>query len=1033
MADEGFKRKLAAILCADVIGYSRLMRDDEEATVRDIAAHRVLISGIIQQHHGRVVDSPGDNILAEFASVVDAVNGAIKIQAEIKRNNADTPADRRMEFRIGINLGDVIEEEERIYGDGVNIAARVEGLASAGGIAVSGTVYEHIKDKLSLGYHFLGEQDVKNIPEPVRVYRLLTEPEDAGKLIGVEKKASKKGWLWAAAAAVVVAVVGLGIWQFYLRPPPLEPASVEKMAFPLPEKPSIAVLPFDNLSGDQSQDYVADGISEGIISSLSKIPDMLVIARNSTFVYKGKAVKVNQVAEELGVKYVLEGSVQRSGENLRVTAQLVNALEGHHLWSEKYDRNTKDLFAVQDDITRNIVIALQVELTEGEQARVWHNTTDNLEAWGYATRGIALFQQYTKEKNAKARELFKQAVELDPNYAFAWNSLAWTYLLDFRYGWGDSRAESMKKGIDFVKKASALDDSQPEVHLFWNVAYLFQGHYEKAIAEGKQAIKLGPSNATSHILQSMALHFAGNFDESIFHANKAMRLSPYYPTWYLKYIAMSYCMSGEYEKALASLKKAIERAKAEGSQLVPPQIHLVHTYVGLGQIKEAKALADAVLTLDPNFSLKSWQKSLFYKNPEDLDRHLNALRKAGLPDNPPLTLPDKPSIAVLAFDNLSGDPEQEFFSDGISEEIINALSKTDKLFVIARNSSFTYKGKPVNVKQIARELGVRYVLEGSVRKSGDRVRVTSQLIDTTTGHHLWSERYDRDLKDIFTVQDEITMKIITALQVELTDGEQMRVWATRFKTLDVQLKAMEMLSLWQEGTHESVMRFGQMAQELIDKEPQLSVGYRTLGWYHWWLALTGKSPKENMKKALELAQKAISLDNFDGMSHGLLGSIYLRMRQHEKAIEVGKRAVELDPNGAHVHLFLGQTFHFTGRPDEAIVYLNKAVRLNPFPPYMYLNALGRCYLQKGEYEKALIEFKKAHQRAPKSGMCHILLAITYSLLGQEEGARASAAKAVEVFPFASIELFSKTMPYKNQADLKLQIDALRKAGFPEKS
>jgi len=696
MADEGFKRKLAAILSADVIGYSRLMRDDEEATVRNIAAHRLLISDIVQQHHGRVVDSPGDNVLAEFASVVDAVNGAIKIQEEIKRSNADTPVDRRMEFRIGINLGDVIEEEERIYGDGVNIAARVEGLAADGGIAISGTVYEHIKEKLSLGYHYLGEQDVKNISEPVRVYRLLTEPNDAGKMIGEEKPKSRKSrYLAFGAIGLIILVVGIFvIWNNYFRTK-IEPASVEKMAFPLPDKPSIAVLPFDNLSGDQTQDYVADGLSEGIISSLSKIPDMLVIARNSTFVYKGKAVKVNQVAEELGVKYVLEGSVQKSGENLRVTAQLVDALEGHHLWSERYDRNTKDLFSVQDDITRNIVIALQVELTEGEQARVWHNTTENLEAWGYATKGIALFQQYTKEKNAKARELFKQAVELDPNYAFAWNSIAWTHLVDFRYGWGDSRAESMKRGIEIAKKASALDDTQPEIHLFWNVAYLFQRQYEKAVDEGKLAIKLEPSNATGHMLQSMALHFAGNFEESIFHINKAMRLSPYYPTVYLKYLAMSYCMAGEYEKAVAPLKKVIERAKVEGSQLVPPHIHLVHTFVGLGQIEEAKTLADTVLKLDPNFSLKYWQKTLFYKNPEDLDRHLTALRRAGLPDEPPLPLPDKPSIAVLAFDNLSGDPEQEYFSDGISENIITALSKVSELFVIARNSSFTYKGKPV--------------------------------------------------------------------------------------------------------------------------------------------------------------------------------------------------------------------------------------------------------------------------------------------------------------------------------------------------
>jgi adenylate cyclase len=270
MAEEGFKRKLTAILSADVIGYSRLMRDDEEATVRDIAAHRVLITEIIQQHNGRVVDSPGDNILAEFASVVDAVNGAIKIQREIKESNIGIHQDRRMEFRIGINLGDVIEEEGRIYGDGVNIAARVEGLASAGGISISGTVYEHVKDKLSLGYHYLGEQEVKNIPEPVRIYRLLTEPQDAGKMIGEEKAKSKK-WLWAASGAIALIIIVIGtfaIWNYFFRPS-FEPASIEKMAFPLPDKPSIAVLPFDNLSKDKADAYIADGLSENIISSLS--------------------------------------------------------------------------------------------------------------------------------------------------------------------------------------------------------------------------------------------------------------------------------------------------------------------------------------------------------------------------------------------------------------------------------------------------------------------------------------------------------------------------------------------------------------------------------------------------------------------------------------------------------------------------------------------------------------------------------------------------------------------------------------------
>ena len=355
MADEGFKRKLTAILSADVIGYSRLMRDDEEATVRDLAAHRVLITEIIQQHNGRVVDSPGDNILAEFPSVVDTVNGAIKIQDEIKKSNTGIPEDRRMEFRIGINLGDVIEEEERIYGDGVNIAARVEGLAAGGGIAISGTVYEHIKDKLSLGYHYLGKQDVKNIPEPVHVYQILTEPEAAGKVIGAGKaKASK--WRLAALGALALIVLLAGtllIWNYYWRVQ-IEPAPLDKIAFPSTDKPSIAVLPFNNLSDDPEQEYFADGMTDDLITALSKISGIFVISRNSVFTFKGKPIKMEVIAEELKVQFVLEGSIRRAENAIRVNAQLIDAKTDHHLWAEKYDGRIEDIFSVQDNITQKI-------------------------------------------------------------------------------------------------------------------------------------------------------------------------------------------------------------------------------------------------------------------------------------------------------------------------------------------------------------------------------------------------------------------------------------------------------------------------------------------------------------------------------------------------------------------------------------------------------------------------------------------------------------------------------------------------------
>jgi TolB-like protein/class 3 adenylate cyclase len=367
MSAEKFKRKLAAILSADVKGYSRLMGEDEEGTIRTLNAYKEVMTGFIRKHEGRVVGTAGDSVLAEFASVVDAVRCAVAIQEELKDRNKDLPEDRRMEFRIGINLVDVVEEGETIYGDGVNIAARLESLAEAGGICISGTAYDQIKNKLAFSYDYVGEQAVKNIKEPVRVYKVRMEPEVASPKVGREKKIGGKRLSRAAMAIIVVIVIAGAVilYQFVLcpSPPKMEVASKEKMAYPLPDVPSIAVLPFVNTSEDPKQEFLCDAMTEDIITALSKVPRLVVIARNSTSTYKGKAVKVKQVSEELGVRYVLEGSLQRSGDRVRITAQLIDALTGHHLWAERYERDMKDIFALQDEITIKILTGVQVKLT----------------------------------------------------------------------------------------------------------------------------------------------------------------------------------------------------------------------------------------------------------------------------------------------------------------------------------------------------------------------------------------------------------------------------------------------------------------------------------------------------------------------------------------------------------------------------------------------------------------------------------------------------------------------------------------------
>jgi adenylate cyclase len=378
---------------------------------------------------------------------------------------------------------------------------------------------------------------------------------------------------------------------------------------------------------------------------------------------------------------------------------------------------------------------------------------------------------------------------------------------------------------------------------------------------------------------------------------------------------------------------------------------------------------------------------------------------------------------------MSDDPEQEYFTDGITEEIITALSKIQDLFVIARNSTFTYKGKPVKVKQVAEEFGVRYVLEGSVRKSEDRVRITAQLIDALTGRHLWSERYDRDLKDILALQDEITLKIVSSLEVKLIEGDQARVWGNKAPNLDVYLKVMQARSLVRKGTRESLIRYGQIGKEIVDMAPEFPNGYLHLALYNWNLAMGGESPRESIAKAFKMAKKALTLDESFAIAHAIIGQVYLLMREYEKAIAAGERAVELEPNGPDGHVFLGSTLGYAGRLDEAIGHINQGIRLNPFPSSWYFRELGRCYRQKGQYEEALKAYKKGLQRNPEDIITQAALASVYALLDRQDEAKAAAKKVLEIDPHFNIERASKAWPYKNPADLKIAVDALRKAGL----
>jgi TolB-like protein/class 3 adenylate cyclase/Flp pilus assembly protein TadD len=587
MADQGFKRKLTAILSADVEGYSRLMGEDEDATIRTLTSYRELMSTLIQKHRGRVIDSPGDNLLAEFLSVVDAVRCAVEIQEELRVRNAELTENRKMEFRIGINLGDVVEEGERIYGNGVNITARVEGLAEGGGICISGTVYDSIKNKLSLGYESMGEHTVKNIKEPVWVYRMRVGPEAATPVVREEKAGSIR-WQKATLAIVAVLVVVAGawaIWNFYFHTPSIEPASVEKMAYPLPDKPSIAVLPFVNMSDDPEQEYFVDGITNDIITALSEFKFLFIIASNSSFAYKGKPVKVQKVSEELGVRYVLEGSVQRTGDRMRINAQLIDATE---------------------------------------RERVMRKGPVNLDAYDYWLRGRNAWFSWTKEANAKAGSLYQKAIELDPRWARPYGYMAWVHVNDWRYGWSEDPQKSLELALEWVQKCYALDPDDYKTHWALGFVYLHRREFDRAIAEYESALELNSNDADFLAEMSNALNYTGRPEQAISQLKKAMRMNPRHPSWYFHVLGMAYYEVGRYKEALATLKQ-------DNNPFFWVHRTLAAVYVRLGRLEEARVEVSELLKKKPDYTL-NMENLRPYKEPAQRDRFINDLRKAGVPD-----------------------------------------------------------------------------------------------------------------------------------------------------------------------------------------------------------------------------------------------------------------------------------------------------------------------------------------------------------------------------------------------------------------
>ena len=605
------------------------MGEDEAGILQTLKGHHQVMCSLVEKHQGRVVDTRGDNLLAEFASVVGALECAVEIQKELKGRNEELPKERRMPFRIGIHLGDVIEEDGKIYGDGVNVAALLDSLADGGGICVSRSAHDQVKNKLDVGYQDLGQRGFENISEPVRVYRVVLEPDPKWKMIGKFWSRMKRWQKVTLTIGVALLQVGGGlvVKKYFDRPPPppVATASVQKAALPLPDKPSIAVLPFENMTGDPKQEYFADGFTEQIITSLSKIPALFVISRNSTFTYKGKPVKVQQVSEELGVRYVLEGSVQKSSGRIRINVQLIDAISGQHVWAESYDRDLKDIFGLQDEVILKITSAMSVNLTAGEQARAWAEGTKSLEAYLKLMQGREYRYKGNRESIALARRMAEEAIALDPKYAEAYVLLGVTYYLEVFQGTTRPK-DVIPKATELIQKALALNGSLAEARSSLGVLYTWSGRYDEGIAEAERGVELDPNSGQANYNLALVLRWAGKSKEAIPVLQKAIRLEPMAPDNYNRQLALNYFQTGDCKEAIAMCEKGIKR---EPDNLVG-RVTIAAVYGACGREAEARKEATEVLRINPKFTVESFMGNTPYKNPSDRDRIAQGLRKAGL-------------------------------------------------------------------------------------------------------------------------------------------------------------------------------------------------------------------------------------------------------------------------------------------------------------------------------------------------------------------------------------------------------------------